>query len=98
MNIKGWDIVNVNDTKSYRPSQEMSEMLANNLTVEDEEAVQEELLAMQKDVVQEEALPSIELPSVPTEPITKTEQGTQALVFMNLFNLGEQCRGRSMIE
>lgn len=60
-------------------------MLANNLTLEDEESVQEELLAMQKDVIQE-ALPSIELPSVPTEPITKIEQGTQAFIFMNYFN------------
>jgi charged multivesicular body protein 6 len=57
----------------------MSEMLANNLTLDDEEAVQEELRAMQKDIMKE-TLP-IELPAVPiAQPITSVEQGIPVFV------------------
>ena len=52
----------------------MSEMLANNLTLDEEEAVQTELRAMQKDIMKE-TLP-IELPAAPrTQPRTSVEQG-----------------------
>lgn len=58
-------------------------MLANSLTSDDEEAVQEELLAMQKDI-SEETLPSIELPDVPiAQPISSVEQGMSVFVFPN---------------
>lgn len=53
----------------------MSEMLANTLTLDDEDAVQEELHAMQQDVVNQTGM-AIDLPSVPTtEPVPGRVQG-----------------------
>ena len=53
----------------------MSEMLANTLTLDDEDAVQEELQAMQQDVVNQTRI-AIDLPSVPvTEPVPGRVQG-----------------------
>jgi len=49
---------------------EIGEMLSNTLSLDDEEAVQKELLSLQGDIVAE-TVPSIELPSVPSDyPVT----------------------------
>jgi len=71
-------------------------MLANNLTLDDEDAVQEELRAIQKDIVKE-TIP-IKLPDVPdTQPVSP-EQGMPVFVVTNFSNLGMQTRDRFLIE
>jgi hypothetical protein len=73
-------------------------MLANNLTLEDEEAVQEELRAMQDDIVKD-TLPAIELPAVPTmEPITSVEKGASVFVVTNFSNHDVQSQDHSLIK
>jgi charged multivesicular body protein 6 len=63
----------------------MSEMLANTLTLDEEEAVQAELRAMQKDITKD-TLP-IELPAVPTmQPITSFKQGMPDFVVKTFLN------------
>ena len=56
-------------------------MLANTLTLDDEDAVQEELRAMQQDVVDRTPI-VVDLPSVPTtEPVPGRVQGKASLPF-----------------
>jgi len=74
MNVESVEKLLEETAEAREYQREMSEMLANNLTLEDEEAVQEELHAMQKDIMKE-ILPSLELPAVPTtQPIASVEQ------------------------
>lgn len=64
-------------------------MLANNLTLDDEEAVQTELRAMQKDIMKETP---IELPAAPrTQPRTSVEQGVPVFVFTTLSDYVCRC-------
>jgi len=73
--------------------QEISDLLANNITLEEEEDVQKELLALQQDVVRTvtpfrnnllislqlaEQSPKLHLPSVPTESPVKSPQQEEA--------------------
>ncbi|RXW15323.1 hypothetical protein EST38_g10530 [Candolleomyces aberdarensis] len=58
--------------------QEISEMLSNNLTMDEEEAVQEELRQLQAEVQEAEVQKPVVLPSVPdTQPETRVEEGEE---------------------
>ncbi|KAJ2921554.1 hypothetical protein H1R20_g15540, partial [Candolleomyces eurysporus] len=58
--------------------QEISEMLSNNLTMDEEEAVQEELRQLQAEVQETEGQKPVVLPSVPdTQPETRVEEGEE---------------------
>ncbi|KAF5312918.1 hypothetical protein D9619_002989 [Psilocybe cf. subviscida] len=66
MNIESVEKLLDETAEARQYQQEISDMLANNLTLDDEEAVQEELLALQQNIALEEAH-AIELPDAPVE-------------------------------
>jgi len=71
-------------------------MLANNLTLDDEDAVQEELRAIQTDIMKETS--QINLPDVPKTQPSSLEQGMQVFVVTNFSNHDMQTQDRSLIE
>ncbi|KAJ7706299.1 Snf7 family [Mycena rosella] len=70
MNIESVEKL-MDETQEAREYQrEIGELLANNLTADEEDAVQDELMQLQAEVLREESADGVELPSVPThEPI-----------------------------
>lgn len=66
MNIESVEKLLDETAEARQYQQEIADMLANNLTLDDEEAVQDELLALQQDIALEEAH-AIELPDAPVE-------------------------------
>ncbi|KAJ6604537.1 Snf7 family, partial [Mycena vulgaris] len=66
MNIESVEKL-MDETQEAREYQrEIGELLANNLTADEEDAVQDELRQLQAEVMREEPADSVELPSVPT--------------------------------
>ncbi|KAJ3515273.1 hypothetical protein NLJ89_g1866 [Agrocybe chaxingu] len=81
MNVESVEKLLEETAEAHEYQREIGEMLSNNLTLEDEEAVQKELLALQQDITAE-ASEELELPSVPAaEPVaTASEEPEPALV------------------
>ncbi|KAI1793857.1 Snf7 family [Ganoderma leucocontextum] len=77
LNIENVERV-LDETQEAREYQrEIDEMLANSLTVEDEEAVQAELRELQLETVRFDAERPIQLPSVPTEEPVSLVKGPE---------------------
>jgi charged multivesicular body protein 6 len=89
MNIESVEKLLDETAEARQYQQEIADMLANNLTLDDEEAVQDELLALQQNIALEEAH-AIELPDAPveqpalsikeSEPLKQTKEPSKVLV------------------
>ncbi|CAA7259946.1 unnamed protein product [Cyclocybe aegerita] len=81
MNVESVEKLLEETAEAREYQREIGKMLSNNLTLEDEEAVQKELLALQQDITAE-ATTELELPNVPAaEPVARTsEEPEPALV------------------
>ncbi|RDB28362.1 Charged multivesicular body protein 6 [Hypsizygus marmoreus] len=85
MNVEAVEKLLEETSEAREYQREIGQMLSNNLTLDEEDAVQAELRELQSDILQEAQRPeSVELPTVPTtqpvitEPVTegRVEEGT----------------------
>ncbi|KAF8973696.1 Snf7-domain-containing protein [Flammula alnicola] len=76
MNVESVERLLEETAEAREYQKEIGDMLSNTLTLDDEEAVQNELLALQRDIESETAK-DIELPSVPSDtPVQVIKEGT----------------------
>ncbi|KAH8102519.1 Snf7-domain-containing protein [Cristinia sonorae] len=78
MNIEAVEKLLEETAEAREYQREIDDMLANTLSADDEEAVQNELRQLQEEAFVTEAPIRMELPSVPTErPVSKVEEGRE---------------------
>jgi len=80
MNVESVEKLLEETAEAREYQKEVGDMLSNNLSLDEEEAVQKELLELQQDIATESKVPlDIELPSIPSsKPIERPKEDTKS--------------------